>query len=994
MPTKKYKQKLLKHRACVISRIVACISFLVLTLIGVSSLVRAMSLESVANQGGIPSSWQVASLGSPETITVPITYWDQRQDDCSDPDRQFEWTECRLYAKGIIPNIVKDHLGSDGLPIPSYTNTADSWKAYHDVFTANVTGNDPVKTTDNFYRWFHEAYDQNGKQLSKRIDGREVTFTRVAGTTNSYTYGSHGVFPIDDVDFSKDDAASKDHNFHFTAHMQIPMKISADGTEKFYFNGDDDVWVFLNGKLVLDLGGLHMATDGSFMIDQNGNVQATVDNVNVDQACRQQVANPTRVGYDVYNSQLENKCKRQPKTTTINTGFKAGDVVNLDFFYAERSTTESNTTITITNMNWPISADSDVTGKIVGKFEDTESNLVEYTTYVKNRDPQSPLTLERMSSYINDRSQATNSEGGTEKFENTGFLPLNLDTLYYTTTPADENSWTPVNISQPMNSTDGFKLATPLTMNPAGQAGDTLYFRFFAQTSEYSGSIQNITAYYTSLNGAAGVTYDHNTLAYTGKTEINKDPVEEDPDYNVDISYRIDFGEETPDPDIKTPASIHQVKKNGETYNVPSPDIPGFTPSKKVVEGTVDGADVKVEVVYTRTPQPQPDKYPVVIHYVKKDGSEAFPDYRTEHTDGDEFDIPSPELEGYTKDRDTVHIKVSGQPIEEYVYYTPIIKEHRLTIRYVYEDGTPVRDNYENTYPENQKYSVTSPTLEDYTSDKPVVSGTMGAEDVVITVTYKKIVKHNLTIHYVYENGSPVRDDYKASYPENTPYTVTSPVIKNYHPDQTTVSGKMGTSDVEITVTYKKDSTPTTPSNPVDPSEPVNPDPTPNPNPNPNPDPEPTPTPDPNPDTPIEPIIPDLPNDEVPVIPSTPTDTDDDLTFVPPLGEVTYVPNTGVISELIAPLFEEYFAEVILSQGFVLAMLVIFAGSFATFFSLRQYLHFAMATNTASVPQMPKRTRTTSKTTTHSKKSSNNQAKSSSTRKTSARSKTTKTSKK
>ena len=168
MPTKKYKEKMMKHRICSVARIMACASFLVLAIIGVSSLVRAMSLENIANENGVPAVWNVASLGNPESITIPITYWDQRQDDCTDPERQFEWSQCRLYAKGIITGIVKPTLGSDGLPVPTYTNSTDSWNYAHDVFTANVTGHDPVQKTDTFSRLYLYAEVANGAQHSKQ----------------------------------------------------------------------------------------------------------------------------------------------------------------------------------------------------------------------------------------------------------------------------------------------------------------------------------------------------------------------------------------------------------------------------------------------------------------------------------------------------------------------------------------------------------------------------------------------------------------------------------------------------------------------------------------------------------------------------------------------------------------------------------------------------------------------------------------------------------
>lgn len=793
MPTKKYKQKLMKHRICVVARMIACVAFLVLTVIGVSSLVRAMSLDSVEHQNGIPSAWKVASLGQPETITVPITYWDQRQDDCNDPDRQFEWSECQLYAKGIIPDIVKSQLGSDGLPVPTYNNNKDAWAAYHDVFTANVIGNDPVQTTDNFYRWFHETYDDSGKQLSKQYD-REITFSKVEGTKNSYTYGSHGVFPLDDVDFSKDDHATKSgHNFHFTAHLQIPMKIAADGTEEFYFLGDDDVWVFLNGQLVLDLGGLHMETAGSFKIDANGNVQSTVENVNVDQACRQTVANPLKVGDSIYNNQLENRCQRQTRTTTVTTNFQPGEVVNLDFFYAERSTSESNTTITITNMNWPISADSDVTGKVIGKVEGSDSNLVEYTTSVKNRDPKFPLQLNRIATFIDDQSTETSADGTDTKHNNTGFLPHNSKTLLYTTTPDDQDSWQPVEISTPTNDASGFTLATPITMSPAGQAGDTLYFRFLAETSEYTGSIYNRTSYYTELNGVAGVTYDNNKISYTGK----QTPTEPDPEpVHLTINYEIDWKGEEPDPEVEKqlPPTHEEDLPAGDPYNVPTPEIPGFTPDQAIVSGVMGDKDLAITVIYIKDEEEKPT-YHVRIRYIRADtGAEVFPEYSADHKEGTEIEIHPQDADGFTKDTEEI------------------------------------------------KFIVT--------------------EDTDLTVLY-------------------------------TP--------KPQVPDEPDVP-------------------PVGPTDPTNPSEPEQPD----------------------------------DNEDLPIIPVVPGE-DDDLAYLPPLGEVAFVPNTGVVSEYIAPIFDQYFANVILSQGFILITLLIFSGSFATYFSLRQYLNLATSTrNTVAVKKMPK----------------------------------------
>lgn len=894
MPREKIKQKIIKHRICKVSRVIACISFLILAVIGVSSIVRAMSLETVEHQNGIPSNWQVASLGQPDTITVPISYWDQRQDECDDPNRQFEWTICRYWTAGALQGVVKNTLGNDGLPVPAYTNSTDAWAANHDIFTANVTGHDPVQSSDNFYRWFHNT------SKSKQYD-REITFSRV-GNSNTYRYGAQNIFPLDDVDFSKDDSASRSgnsddgqrHNFHFTAHMSIPVKITTDGSELFEFSGDDDVWVFLNGKLVLDIGGLHEALSGSFRINTDGTVTTYVQNVN-DVSDRAKLGKPGAWANDYINKLNDHNRKTfSDQTKTIDIGLKTGDIVNLDFFYAERSTTASNTKITISNMEWPISADSDVKGKIVGKLENSTSNLIQYDTYVKNRDPQNPLSLKKLSSYISDKSRK-----GEEELNNNGFIPLNVKTLQYTTTPNDEASWNSVEISEPNNSDEGFKFAEPLVMSPAGQSNDTLYFRFFAETSEYTGEITNVTAYYTELDGNGGVTYDYATLPYTGKD--NDEPKK----YNVNVHYIIDPGDQEPDPSVTAPEDVTQTLTDGSDYSIPSPELPGYTPDFTIVEGTINGKDVNITVTYTKDiikPEPEPDvptppaKHKVVIHYVKDNGEKAFDDYSELHEEGENVNIPSPELEHYTPSDEVIELVVPEGDVERTVVYAPI--EHTVTIHYVYDNGATAHEDYVGTYGYDEEFSIISPDITGYQKDIAEVKGKMGDKDRVFVVTY-------------------------------TATTPVGPIVTPGEPDEP-----------------EKPDEPTTPTRPV------------------------------------TPVVPDEPEENdvlVPSIPVIPSNDDDELTYLAPLGEVAYVPNTGVISDFIAPIFEQYFAEIILSQGFVLVMLLIFAGSFATYFSLRRYMNVSLAVRNTPIKRMPKNIKNNNTKSTKSSKTAKSAMKSKST---------------
>jgi fibro-slime domain-containing protein len=61
--------------------------------------------------------------------------------------------------------------------------------------------------------------------------------------------------------------AGKDaHNFHFTSQVVYWFKYDAATSARLDFTGDDDVWVFVNGKLAVDLGGVHQPVDGSVTI--------------------------------------------------------------------------------------------------------------------------------------------------------------------------------------------------------------------------------------------------------------------------------------------------------------------------------------------------------------------------------------------------------------------------------------------------------------------------------------------------------------------------------------------------------------------------------------------------------------------------------------------------------------------------------------------------------------------------------------------------------
>lgn len=114
-----------------------------------------------------------------------------------------------------------------------------------------------ITSANSFYDWYRS--DPSGV-INKELLG-ELSLDPV-----TQTFDSTAFFPLDNVGFGNTPGQS--HNYHFTT--EIHVKFTYEVGQSFTFRGDDDLWIFVDGKLALDLGGLHQALKGTIRFDTLG----------------------------------------------------------------------------------------------------------------------------------------------------------------------------------------------------------------------------------------------------------------------------------------------------------------------------------------------------------------------------------------------------------------------------------------------------------------------------------------------------------------------------------------------------------------------------------------------------------------------------------------------------------------------------------------------------------------------------------------------------
>lgn len=134
--------------------------------------------------------------------------------------------------------LVEPQLGADNKPVYAHAGA-----------TQTVTG------PTSFDQWFRDVAGVN-----MRFD---LVLPLVEGPPGTFTFDDQSFFPLDGMGWPNQEVYG--HNFLFTTEIHTLFEYR--GGEKFQFNGDDDVFVFVNDRLAVDLGGVHVAQDAVIDFD-------------------------------------------------------------------------------------------------------------------------------------------------------------------------------------------------------------------------------------------------------------------------------------------------------------------------------------------------------------------------------------------------------------------------------------------------------------------------------------------------------------------------------------------------------------------------------------------------------------------------------------------------------------------------------------------------------------------------------------------------------
>ncbi len=248
--------------------------------------------DGCAKDCKIESGWECKSFfdDPPPKLEIPIISRDfQGFDEKGHPDfGHYCCDDTMTKAKGIVkPTLAVDRKmqwnGPSADPIPEaeakqlmFTGQTSFDQWYRDDEAVNRTiyssltllQNATTKTTysmnsDTDQPWLDMCgffpVDDLTKPKTDPNTGNPVTYTENRNNVTLTCQAYHG------LGFGNGWGGGANHNYMFTTELRYWFQYQ--GNESLKFTGDDDVWVFVNGTLAIDIGGVHNTSAGTVTLD-------------------------------------------------------------------------------------------------------------------------------------------------------------------------------------------------------------------------------------------------------------------------------------------------------------------------------------------------------------------------------------------------------------------------------------------------------------------------------------------------------------------------------------------------------------------------------------------------------------------------------------------------------------------------------------------------------------------------------------------------------
>lgn len=267
-------------------------------------------------------------------------------------------TASKDVAQGIVGknlddgNLITSYTNENGDPVKvpffnedAYPNQSKYMRFYNNLqFPFTKTTNDKGVSTYSFDSAKNTVYyDYDNKKIVRKDDLK----IHDASKDNSIGY-----FPFNSTD--PDQSAKDNLNYGFGTQFTIPFTVTetgknVDGSEmEFNFTGDDDVWVYIDGALVLDMGGAHNKAEGKInFAKQEATIRTGTSNAKLGNSLTVGGRTPAEPNGNTtvkFENIMVKKSGSEPVTLDKYMK-KSGTVHELKMYYMERGMWNSNMSI-------------------------------------------------------------------------------------------------------------------------------------------------------------------------------------------------------------------------------------------------------------------------------------------------------------------------------------------------------------------------------------------------------------------------------------------------------------------------------------------------------------------------------------------------------------------------------------------------------------------------------------------------------------------------